>query len=226
MRAKAFAFRTALLPLMLAALLPSAATALITVGALDTPGWADGIEVVDGLAYVADGHAGLRVIDVSDPSNPVEVGALDTGNARGVAVADGLAYVADGASGLRVIDISHPTSPVEIGALDTAGDARDVEVVGSLAYVADSSSSSRWGSLRIIDISNPTAPAEIGAVGGGMSLVREVEVEGSLAYVVDPRSGLRIIDIDGDRWNVPGPVYVRYRDLPSILFAFAKFVEE
>ncbi len=37
--------------------------ALITVGALETPGSAWHVEVAGGLAYVADRNSGLRVID-------------------------------------------------------------------------------------------------------------------------------------------------------------------
>ncbi len=83
---------------------------------------------------------GLRVIDVSNPAAPVEIGALDTPDcAYDVEVVGDLAYVADSRiSGLRVIDVSNPAAPVEIGALDTPeSSARDVEVVGGLAYVAD-----------------------------------------------------------------------------------------
>ena len=36
------------------------AAALITVGALDTPESANDVEVIDGLAYVADGGSGMR----------------------------------------------------------------------------------------------------------------------------------------------------------------------
>jgi hypothetical protein len=43
------------------------------------------------------GYAGLRVIDVSNPSNPREVGYFDTpGYAQGVYVSGNYAYVADG----------------------------------------------------------------------------------------------------------------------------------
>ncbi|NRA00125.1 MAG: hypothetical protein HRU01_26785, partial [Myxococcales bacterium] len=88
---------------------PHPASAIINVGALDTPGWASDVEVVGGLAYVADGSSGLRVIDVSNPAAPVELGALDTpGGALNVEVVGGLAYVADYDSGLRVIDVSNP----------------------------------------------------------------------------------------------------------------------
>jgi len=60
--------------------------------------------VVDSLAYLADGSGGLRIINVSNPTNPVEVGFYDTGSsAHGVYVFNGLAYVADGRDGLYII---------------------------------------------------------------------------------------------------------------------------
>ena len=43
---------------------------------MDTPGYAEGVAVAGGYAYVAAGWDGFRVIDVSTPSAPVEVGFL------------------------------------------------------------------------------------------------------------------------------------------------------
>ena len=173
-------------------LLPSAAAALITVGALDTPGTARAVEVVGDLAYVVDYYSGLRVIDVSDPASPVELGALDTlgSVARDVAVVGDLAYLAIGdyPNGLRVIDVSNPTVPVEIGALVTSGQANDVKVVGDLAYLAGD-----FPSLRVIDVSNPTAPVEVGALNTPGD-AWDVEVVGDLVYVAAASSGLHIID--------------------------------
>ncbi len=123
------------------------AEALITVGVLDTPRDARDVEIVGGLAYVADGPSGLRVIDVSDPAAPFEVGALDTLlRAMDVEVVDGVAYVADYWR-LVVVDVSDPAAPVEIGEVFIGGETWwDVEVVGGLAYVAGGDSG-----LRIID---------------------------------------------------------------------------
>ncbi len=46
-----------------------------------------GIAVQDGYAYVAEGLEGLRVIDVSEPTSPVEAGFYAThNNVKGVEV--------------------------------------------------------------------------------------------------------------------------------------------
>ncbi len=76
------------------------AWALVTVGAHDTPGTASKLKLVGDLAYVADGLAGLRIVDVSDRSALSELGAFDTpGFAADVDVAGDFAYVADEAGG-------------------------------------------------------------------------------------------------------------------------------
>jgi len=81
-------------------------------------------------AYVAG--PGLRVIDVSTPSAPVEVGSIGTPEATGVAVVGGYAYVVG--DGLRVIDVSTPSAPTYAGSVDAAGLA--VAAEGGYAYVA------------------------------------------------------------------------------------------
>ena len=67
-----------------------------------------GVSFSANLVYIAYAGLGLRVIDVSDPTNCVRVGGYDTsGSAWGVAVADGRIYVADYEAGLLVL----PTLP-------------------------------------------------------------------------------------------------------------------
>ncbi len=59
------------------------------------------------LALLADGTGGLRVVDVGDPTGPVDLGAIDTpGIAADVAAVGDLAYVADGAGGLLVVEVN------------------------------------------------------------------------------------------------------------------------
>lgn len=71
-------------------------------------------ELVGDRAYVAYFHDGLRVVDLSDPENPVEVAHANTWNddtsyvdqlsgAFAVRVVDGLIYIADSTSGLVIL---------------------------------------------------------------------------------------------------------------------------
>ena len=161
---------------------------------------------------MADGDSGLRVIDVSNPTNPQEIAYYDTpGSARGVYVTGGYAYVADGDSGLRVIDVSNPPYPREIGYYDTPGNAHGVHVTGNYAYVADG-----WGVLRVIDVSDPANPQEVGSwhIRG---YAYDVYVVGVYAYLADGGAGLRVIDVGNPtyphaigHYDTPGGAYDVY----------------
>ncbi len=88
---------------------------IVEVGYYDTPGYAYNVFVSGNYAYVADGRAGLSVIDISNPFSTQEVGYYDTpGPAKDVFVSGNYVYVANGKAGLRIIDISHPSSPQKV----------------------------------------------------------------------------------------------------------------
>ena len=157
------------------------------VGSYDTPGEPWGVALAGSYAYVADGFAGLRVIDVSNPAAPFEVGFVDTVEAFGVAVAGAYAYVADTTAGLRVVDVSNPAAPVEVGFYDTPGWAYGVAVAGSYAYVGDGGAG-----LRVVDVSNPALPFEVGSYDTP-GFAYGVAVAGSYAYVGDGGAGLEVL---------------------------------
>ncbi|HOC42782.1 MAG TPA: hypothetical protein PKJ99_07145 [Thermoanaerobaculales bacterium] len=151
--------------------------------------WAHDVAVSGSYAYVADNDSVLRVIDVSTPSAPVEVGSKHfTGDARSVAVSGSYAYVAAFRGGLWVIDVSTPSAPRLVGWVDIPGTAESVAVSGSYAYVTDRNS------LRIIEVSTPTAPVEVGFLDMPGSDASSVVVSGGYAYVTD-RYTLRVIDV-------------------------------
>ena len=69
-----------------------------------TDGCARSLTISGSYAYIADGEGGLRIIDVSSPSSPQEVGFFDTdGEAFGVTVNGNYVYVADGDNGMYII---------------------------------------------------------------------------------------------------------------------------
>jgi len=126
------------------------------------------IAVSGHYAYVTDAGelwydgSGLIVIDISNPTNPRQVGRYDTNlflwSAYAVAVSGHHAFVAasDGlVDGLCVLDISVPAQPRRVGYL--AGYTGNLAVAGGRAYVATGSAG-----LAVIDISRLANPQTVG----------------------------------------------------------------
>lgn len=152
--------------------------------------------VVAGSYAYSAGYHRLEVVNVSDPTNPTEVGIYATlGNAYDLAIAGDYAYVTGGVSGgMWVVDISDTARPVAMGFYSTPRyeDARAVAVAGDYAYVTAEDEG-----MRVVDISDPTNPTEVGffkkdwswAVGAG-----GVAVSDQYAYVAHGY-GLSVVDI-------------------------------
>ncbi len=175
-------------------------------GLYSTPGNVQDVEVVENLAYLADGNSGLQIVDVTNPAAPALTGSYNTpGSAYSVHVIENLAYVADDTSGLQIIDVSNPAAPTLTGSYDTPDSARGLQIVGNLAYVADGSSG-----LQIINITNPSAPSFIGSYDTP-DLARTLQIIGNLAYVADYTSGLQIIDVS----NPSAPTLAGSYNTPS-----------
>ena len=174
------------------------------IGSVDSSGHAYGINVIDYIAYLADGELGLKIIDV-DPFSPGYLQIIESVDTPGdgwsgdawrgahdVTVIENTAFVANYTSGLQIIDVD-PSSPdyaTIIGAVDTPGLAYSVTVMGNTAYVADGG----WG-LQVIDVTDPKHPSIITYVDT-LSIAYDVAIIGDTAYVADYTSGLQIIDVN------------------------------
>jgi hypothetical protein len=63
-----------------------------------------GIDISNNYAYLGTENKGLRVFDVADPSNPIEVGYYITnGKAGRVMAKDGIIFLASGSGGLYIL---------------------------------------------------------------------------------------------------------------------------
>ncbi|MDP8209127.1 MAG: T9SS type A sorting domain-containing protein [Candidatus Electryonea clarkiae] len=108
-------------------------------------------------AFISTLSTGLRILDISDPQNPYEVGYCAEGvNMRGLCVEGDYVYAAGGFEGLFIIDVGDPENPEIIGIYDSPGSAVNVFISGDYAYLADDGPG-----VRIIDISDPTSPEEV-----------------------------------------------------------------
>ena len=150
------------------------------------------VAISGAYAYVADNSGGLRIVDVSDPANPREIGAWP-GTAFCVAVAGQYAYVGEG-RGMHVIDVSDPASPQHMGFIDTVRGVYGLAAAGHYAYVGATRNIGDYHiGLWVMDVSDPAHPQ----VTGHLPDVRpfDVTVVGNYAYLADYYAGLRIVDI-------------------------------
>lgn len=106
-------------------------------GTLDTPGVAYEVLVSNGLAYVADGPAGIQVVDVAHPASPQVLATIHLpGPALSLAGRMEDLFVA-GPFGVWQLDASHPSSLVVKGTSASPGQVASLAVLGSSCLCAD-----------------------------------------------------------------------------------------
>jgi hypothetical protein len=115
----------------------------------------------NGKVYVAYGTAGLRIIDVTNASQPSLLSTLAlSGESRGVVVTGNYAYVAAMDSGVHVIDVTNAGSPVRLSTINTSR-SRGIAINGNYVYVA-----TRDSGLVVLNITNPANPTWLTNVRG------------------------------------------------------------
>jgi hypothetical protein len=158
------------------------------MGYYKTPGSANHTTVKGTTAFIADGIAGIHVIDITNPAFPLPVAAFNTSGSANTSCLNGdYLYVADGSSGLLVLDISDPPHPQAAGSLSLTN-SKDIVISGNRAYIADGANG-----LRIVDIAVPGSPQLLGTLD--LDDAYGVAVNGNIACVADGSSGLRIINV-------------------------------
>lgn len=175
-----------------------------------------GVDVVGDLAYVAQGPV-LRILNIADPENTVELGWVTVLSANGVKVRDGYAYVA-GAGGYRfcVVDVSNPRDPKLVWtSYDNVETPENVLLYGNIAYTHRSG-----GRLEAFDVTDPHNVMFLGAVfGSGGPQLEEAVIAGDILYVVIDDSGgnaisFRSYDLASNPLN---PVLIGAWDPPANL---------
>jgi hypothetical protein len=161
------------------------------VGYVLTESIVSDIHISGNYAYIANWSNGLRVIDLTDPQKPQEVGFYNNfdGQCWAVSVYGNFAYVGNDTLGMRILDISTPSSPALVGTFNPSGNMQieHIQVIDSLAYVASSSG------LYIVDISNPASPVQLSFTPGNGSW--GIYVENNIAYLPEFWNGLHMIDV-------------------------------
>lgn len=165
------------------------------IGECPLPGYAKRVELVDNLAYVANGQGGLQIVDISNPESTFVIGEyVADRDVGGVAVRDTFAYIALASStsgGLVILNIADPTNPVFVGqdpsiyAYDVAAPPNDTMYV----YIA----ASYW--FQVEDVHTfpqyPSFARRFSTPGN----VRHVFMADSMAYLACEQMGMHIINL-------------------------------
>lgn len=134
------------------------------------------------------GPAGVRVFDISDPADPVDVGDFvpDSGWPSYVAARGDLLYVSVSYYTFAILDVSDPAAPQVIGSL-WVDHPWEITLDGDLAYVATDSRP------QIIDVGDPTAPQLVGELPT-TDVPNRIAVGNGLAWVATD-DGMEVFDV-------------------------------
>jgi hypothetical protein len=150
------------------------------------------------VLYIAAGSRGLRVVDVRDPDQPVELGYLEFPNrvsAKAVGIRGDMAYVAvagaDPYNALVAVDISDPAAPIAVGSASLGVEVDWLTISGDHAYVVDS-----WtGHAAVVDLTVPSAPVLAGSLELGSGSWKWPVVIRNHLIVRSDEPALAIVDV-------------------------------
>lgn len=161
---------------------------------------------------------GLRMVDVSDATAPVEVGNLALGTwVQAGAIARDHAYllVGQGMPHLLVIDVSDPVHPVEIGPpTGSLWFGQSVAVVDTNLYLVYPDGEGEAAGLQVLDVTDPAHPTSLGQHAGLASPAPDIAVHNGYAYIATG-DGLVVLSVsDPNALEVAGSF--RFNTLPGI----------
>jgi hypothetical protein len=160
------------------------------------------VGVTGHYAYVAASYGGLKILDVSAPTEPSLV-HTESANVKDVTIAGNRAYYLTDpglftSPVLVVLDVSAPAEPVELGREELQVLPQRVKVAGRYACIAAADLG-----LQIIDVADPRSPVEAGLFAADSA--SDVTVAENFAYVLGAQ-GLHVIDVS----NPADPVEVGF----------------
>jgi hypothetical protein len=164
---------------------------------VDTPGRAHDIVLRGRRAYIADGLAGLTVVDWQEVERPSVLAGLDVPSEGRVTAVDGVGQplrmaLGETGAGLGVVDIEDGR-PVRTGRLVLPEAVVDVELVGRFTAVVAMTS----GALVVLDLVDPAAPAELARLELPGPVVRLARQELRLAVSLG-EAGVALVSLGCD----------------------------
>jgi len=171
-------------------------TTPVLLGNHSTVGDATDIEVVENIAYVTTSFAGFTIFNVSNHTNPVQLGQYtgqSTSNAElgDLEIVGDLAFLSYWGQSFKVLNISDISSISVVAEFNESLSTFSVhiEIDRSLAFLSDHELG-----LLVLNMSIPTQLTEMARYFDGGKPCR-VQVVGDLVYMTDQDNGFVILEI-------------------------------
>ncbi len=147
------------------------------------------VKIRESRAYVANGRAGLQIVDVSDPAAPKRVGAFyPHGKAKALDFHQGYVYLAASGSKVVIFDVSNPEQPIPVSSTLVRGAASSIQIVPPYAYVGSNN-----GTLTILDLTEPLRPRRVSTLDVSGPII-DLAIHNGMVYLANLDRGLAIID--------------------------------
>lgn len=181
-------------------------------GSVYVGGWnlgGEDLALAGSYAFVANYGSGLRVVDISTPTNCLLLGNFSSPDYSllSLVLAGNRAYSASQWSGLTIWDISNPASCLSLGSCRIKDGATSVAVSGRYAFLTSSAGLTAElnpGRLELVDISDPTNSFRAGVLNVGGDAWRVVAA-GDRVYVANGTNGLAIVRVAGSGVRLRSP---------------------
>ncbi len=167
------------------------------VNGFDAFTWTTGKTIISGIyAYIGQGGDALRIYNITNPANPVFVGATNNSrSAAGFRLSGNYVYAPVFNNGFQIINISNPANPVTAGWYGWPKDEASglfrcwgTDVLGTYAYVACDSF------VRVMNISNVASPTKVQDIAVTTNPKALKILNGRYLYVVTS-SELKVFDL-------------------------------
>jgi len=167
------------------------------------------VQVADRVAFVANGDAGIAVVDLFEAGNPIGLPTLTaTGQVVSLDLVAQRLYAACREGGLFIAAITNASDAAFLGHRATASPAQRVRVMGNYAYVLCAG-----GRLEIVNVQNPANPTLAGTFLSAGELT-DVDVKGTIAVLANTNGNVTVLNLSNpatpvtlSTLTVPGGVW-------------------
>ncbi|MCK5182998.1 MAG: hypothetical protein KAQ95_01745, partial [Candidatus Heimdallarchaeota archaeon] len=166
--------------------------------------------VAEKFAYVACWNYGLKIVNITDPTNLTEVGSYNDGvEVGGTFISNDVAIVTKTDGGVLLLNVSDPTDPQKISQYNATGIPNVCVIRENIAFVAYwEDTGSR---IVFLNISEPITPVFIGQYNDTMDTY-DFHLKDDLLIIANDASGVYFVNIS----NLANPIKITQIDTSSL----------